>query len=130
MEKSCRNGKKGEKMKKLLISAFLLLATATSTFALTLNEAKTQDKPIVVMFHQQGCGACRKMSPIFDRFASKFSGKFNFVKEDASSGAAAGLSFDTVPALFIMQPKTQKATRISDDCAWDSGCFTKTLQNY
>lgn len=118
-------------MKKIIISLFILICTASSVFAITYNDAVKQDKPIVIMFHQHGCGACRKFSPIFDNFASKFSNKFNFVKEDTSSSSIAPkLSFDTVPAIFIMQPKTQKATRISDDCAWDSGCFTRTLQNY
>ena len=117
-------------MKKLLLSAIFVLATATSAFALSYNDVKNQDKPIVVMFHQHGCGACRKMSPIFDKISSKFSDKFNFVKEDAGSSAASGLVFETVPAIFIMQPKTQKVTRISDNCAWDNGCFTKTLKEY
>jgi len=117
-------------MKKLLVSTLLFLTSATATFALTYDEVKNQDKPIIIMFHQHGCGACKRMSPRFDNFAKKFSEKFNFVKEDASSGAAAGLNFDTVPALFIMQPKTKAATRINDNCAWDDGCLTKTLQDY
>ena len=117
-------------MKKLLIGTLLLLTSATTTFALTYDDVKGQDKPIVVMFHQHGCGACRRMSPRFDNFAKQFSNKFNFVKEDAASSAASGLSFDTVPALFIMQPKTKAATRINDSCAWDDGCLTKTLQEY
>jgi len=117
-------------MKKFLLSAFLIMATATSAFALTYNEAKSQDKPIVIMFHQHGCGACKRMSPIFDKFASKFSNKFNFVKEDAGSSIASTMNFDTVPALFIIEPKTQKTTRINDNCAWDDGCFTKTLKEY
>lgn len=117
-------------MKKLLISTLLLLTTATGAFSLTYNEAKTQDKPIVVMFHQHGCGACRRMSPRFDQIAKKFSDKFNFVKEDASTGFASSLNFDTVPALFIVNPKTQAATRINDSCAWDDACFSKKLQEY
>lgn len=118
-------------LKKLLVGLFLIVATASSVLALSYDEAKLQDKPIVVMFHMHGCGACRKFSPIFDNFASKFSNKFNFVKEDIhSSSIANSLKFDTVPAIFIIQPKTQKTTRIDDNCAWDSGCFTKTLQNY
>jgi len=124
-------------MKKLLISSFLVLAivlsTASSLLAMTYEDAKVQDKPIVVMFHMHGCGACRKFSPIFNKFASQFSDKFNFVKEDIHSSKIAsslGSQFDTVPALFIIQPKTQNATRISDDCAWDNECFTKTLQEY
>lgn len=118
-------------MKKVLISAVLLLATAMGGFTMTYDEAKVQDKPVVVMFHMHGCGACKQFSPIFDKFASKFSDKFNFVKEDVnSSNIAKTLNFATVPAIFIMQPKTQKATRISDNCAWDNECLTKTLQNY
>jgi len=117
-------------MKKFLLGAFLVLMTATSAFALSYDEVKNQDKPVVVMFHQHGCGACRRMSPIFDKFASKFSNKFNFVKEDSGSSLASTLNFNTVPALFIIQPKTQKSTRISDDCAWDNACLTKTLNDY
>ena len=124
-------------MKNKLISSFLVLAIALSTascaFAMNYEEAKTQDKPIVVMFHMHGCGACRKFSGKFDKFASKFSNKFNFIKEDIHSSKIAdslGSQFETVPAFFIIDPKTQNTKRISDDCAWDSGCFTNTLQEY
>lgn len=118
-------------MKKLIITLGLVLSTMTGAFAMTYNEAKTQNKPVVVMFHMHGCGACKKFSPIFDKFASKFSDKFNFVKEDIhNSSIADTLNFATVPAIFIIQPKTNASTRISDDCAWDSGCFTKTLKEY
>jgi len=118
-------------MRKLLISLFLLLATATSTFAMTFNEAKTQDKPVVIMFHMHGCSACKKFSPMFDKISSKFSDKFNFVKEDINkSDIAKTLNFQSVPALFIVQPKTMASKRIDDNCAWDSECFAKTLKSY
>lgn len=117
-------------MKKLIIGLFLILATATSVFALNYDEAKSSGKPIVIMFHQHGCSACRKFSPIFDKFSAKFSDKFCFVKEDSGSKIASTLQFDTVPAIFIIEPKTNSAKRISDDCAWDKGCFTKTLNEY
>lgn len=118
-------------MKKLFMSLFLLLATTTSVFAMSYDEAKGQGKPVVVMFHQHGCSACRKFSPIFDKYSSKFSNKFNFVKEDVrSSSLAKTLNFMTVPAIFIVEPKTMAAKRISDDCAWDNGCFTKALNDY
>ena len=124
-------------MKKLLFSSMLVLAivlsTASSIFAMNYEDAKAQNKPIVVMFHMHGCGACRKFSPKFDKFAAKFSDKFNFVKEDIHSSKIAdtlGSQFDTVPAFFIIEPKTQNAKKISDNCAWDSACLTKTLQEY
>lgn len=124
-------------MKKLFISSFLVFAivisTASSIFAMSYEEAKTQDKPIVVMFHMRGCPACRRFSRKFDKFASKFSYKFNFVKEDIHSSKIADSldsQFSTVPAFFIIDPKTQKTQRINDKCAWDNECFTKMLQEY
>lgn len=118
-------------MKKLLLTLSAVLLTTASAFALTYNDVKTQDKPIVVMFHMHGCGACKKFSPIFDNTASKFSSKFNFIKEDIKDSPIASMfNFDTVPAFFIMNPKTKAQQRISDNCAWDDGCFQKTLKDY
>lgn len=117
--------------KTLLLTSLIMLGTAMGALSMTYNEASTQTKPIVVMFHMHGCGACRKFSPIFDKYATKFSNKFNFVKEDIKDSVIGNkLDFPTVPAIFIIEPKTQKATRISDDCAWDKMCFTTTLEKY
>lgn len=122
--------------KKLIISLILTLAATTSAFAMSYDEAKVQDKPIVIMFHQHGCSACRKFSSIFGKISSKFSDKFNFVKEDVSNSKIASqidstsLHFETVPALFIVEPKTQKTTRISNECSWNNECLSKTLQEY
>ncbi len=111
-------------MKKLFISLFLMLAATTSVFAMNFDEAKIKGKPVVIMFHQHGCSACRKFSPQFDKIASKFSDKFSFIKEDVKySDIGKTLNFQTVPAIFIVDPKTMNSKRISDDCAWDDGCF-------
>jgi len=122
-------------MKKLFLSVFLMFAVGSGIFAIanamTYDQASTKGKPVVVMFHQHGCGACRKFSPTFDKFAAKFSDKFSFVKEDAgSSKLAKTLNFATVPAIFIVQPKTMAAKRIEDNCAWDDECFAKALRDY
>lgn len=118
-------------MKKLLISLLLMFATVSSVFAMNFNEARTKDKPVVVMFHMHGCSACKKFSPEFDKIAAKFPDKFSFVKEDIhKSDIAKTLNFATVPAFFIVNPKTMDAKRIDDNCAWDNECFTKTLNNY
>ena len=118
-------------MKKLLFAVLLIFATISSVFAMNYDEAKLQDKPVVVMFHMHGCGACKQFSPMFDKIAAKFSDKFNFIKEDSqSSDIARTLNFQTVPAVFIIQPKTMQAQRINDDCAWDDQCFAQTLKDY
>ena len=118
-------------MKKIIVALFLSFATSMNVFAMSYQDASTQGKPVVVMFHMRGCSACRKFSSRFDKIAAKFSNKFNFVKEDANSSTiATNLDFPTVPALFIIEPSTSKATRIQDGCAWDNGCFEKTLNEY
>lgn len=121
------------KTKKFLTSTFIFFATILSiaSICLTGNLVQAKEKPMVVMFKMSGCSACKKFSPIFDKFAARFANKFNFVKEDVSSSKLAqNLSFPTVPAIFIIEPGTNKATRIDDSCAWDEGCFTKRLQDY
>lgn len=118
-------------MKKLILTLCLTTVFASGVLAMSYEEAKVQDKPVVIMFHQHGCSACRKFSPIFDKFTAKFSNKFNFVKEDCkNSKIASTLQFDTVPAIFIIEPKTNSSKRINDECAWDKECFTKTLDSY
>jgi thiol-disulfide isomerase/thioredoxin len=118
-------------MKKLLLGAFLVIFCASSVFAMGFNEAKTMGKPIVVMFSMKGCSACKQISPLFDKMKSKFSEKFNFVKEDAmASDISKTLNFQTVPAIFIVEPKSMKAKRIDDNCAWDKTCFAQTLEKY
>ncbi len=118
-------------MKKLFTALILVSLSAATAIATTFNEVKNQGKPVVVMFHMHGCGACKQFSPVFDKFASKFSDKFNFVKEDINhSDIAKSLNFQTVPAIFIIEPNTMKATRVGDNCAWDEGCFTDKLSKY
>lgn len=119
-------------MKKLLLSLFLAGAITSSVFAMSYDDASKLGKPVVVMFHMHGCGACKKFTPLFDRISSgSFAKKFSFVKEDTNASAIGKtLNFQTVPAVFIIQPKTMAAKRIDDDCAWDEACFAKTLQEY
>lgn len=118
-------------MKKILFSLFMVVAFSSNVFAMTFNEAKKENKPVVVMFHSHNCSACKKFMSTFDDFASKFSNKFNFAKEDVDhSNLSKSLNFMYVPAFFIIEPKTMKAKKIDDDCAWDNACLTKELQNY
>lgn len=118
-------------MKKITIATISSLIIATSAHAMNYDEAKMQKKPMVIMFKSQRCSACQAFSPVFDKYASQFADKFNFIKEDIdSSKIASKFSFDYVPSIFIFEPKTNKTKRISYDCASDNKCFTKELQKY
>lgn len=118
-------------MKKIILSAILGLLVTTGAFAMSYDDAKTQDKPMMIMFKMKKCGACKEFAPKFDTYASKFSNKFNFLKEDIDSSAIASkFRFDSVPAFFILNPKTNKSKQISYECATDDSCFTKELTEY
>jgi len=116
--------------KKILMALAIAMATTTGAMAMSYGEAAKQDKPIVIMFKSQMCGACKEMSPIFDKIGAKFADKFNFVKEDASSSIASSYKFDTVPSIFITKPNSKSSTKISYECATNDACFQKTLKDY
>lgn len=108
-------------MKKALIILALAVTPILSVFA--------QEKPKVVLFHMHGCSACKHFAPMFDKMASKYSGKFNFTKEDAnSSNLANQLNVNAVPVVFIID--SGKNTEIGYDCLETQGCFEQKLQNY
>lgn len=117
-------------MKKLVLTLSLLFSFVAGAFALSYDEALNQGKAVVVLFKSQYCSACKAFEPTFDSVASKFTGKFSFVKEDASNSSLANsLNIKYVPAVFIINPKTKAATRIGDS-SMSSGAFENALKGY
>lgn len=120
-----------KQIQKILMGLFLIVFTASCVLAISSNEANKQNKPMVVMFHMQGCSACKKLAPIFDKMASKYSNKFKFVKEDVNqSTLSSKFNITSVPVVYIIEPKTQASHKIPSDCLWDQGCFEKQLIGY
>lgn len=118
-------------MKKVIITLMSALILAPSVMALTYNEAKLQDKPMIVYIYMDFCSGCKQVSPVFEKMKSMFSGKYNFVKENAShSKVADRLGVHSVPKVFIIEPKTQETKQIAYDCTFSSQCFADMLKNY
>lgn len=118
-------------MKKLIISIGIMCLTMSSALAMTYNQALKQDKPIVIMFKMPYCSACKKATPLFDAMEKKYSDKFNFVKDDTTkSNLSSKFGVNSVPDVFIVEPKTEKATKVSYNCLFKKGCFEKQLINY
>jgi len=109
-------------MKKTLIILALMLASTLSVLA--------NEKPKVILFHMKGCSACKKFAPTFEQMTSKYSGKFNFTKEDANSKLADELGIRYVPMVFIIDSDKNTKTAIDSDCLSSAGCFEQKLQNY
>ena len=119
------------KTKKLLLTTLFVLSMAPGVFAMSYKEAKTQSKPVVLYLYMKQCGACKGFSPLFESVSSKFSSKFNFVKELLEdSELASKLNPTSVPSVYIVEPKTNKTKAISYECASDKACFEGTLGNY
>lgn len=118
-------------MKKLVIAAILLLSAATGAFAVSYKEALGQDKPILLFFQMNGCSACRQAKPIYENLEKSFSNKFNFVKDDVNaSRLSSQFGVDSVPAMFIVDPKTKKSVKIPYSCILEKSCMEKTLNEY
>lgn len=117
-------------MKKLLTVLFLVLMALPIIFVIT-SKAEGKEKPQVIFFHMHGCSACKEFAPIYEKMSSKYSGKFNFTKQDVNaSSLASKWNITSVPSVFIVNPQTQAKTQISYDCLKQQGCFEKTLLNY
>lgn len=118
-------------MKKLILSILLMSAFSASALAMTYDQAKNSGKTMVIMFKMRGCSACKQFEPVFDRAETKYSKKFNFVKEDYNnSQIASKFNFQTVPALYMYNPKTQQSQKIQDNDMWAPGSFENFLDNY
>lgn len=117
-------------MKKILLSILILLS-ATSAFAMSYEEASVQDKPIVLYLYMNRCSGCRQVAPVFNTMKEKYSSKFNFVKEDIyKSSIGEKLGVESVPTIYIMEPKKNVSQLIDRTCAGDAACFAKTLEKY
>lgn len=117
-------------MKKLLVVLFLILIVPV-TLVIIHKETWAKEKPQVFFFSMQGCSACKQFKPLYEQMASKYSNKFNFIRQDVNtSNLANKLNITSVPAVFIIDPGTQAKTQISYDCLQQQGCFEKKLLNY
>lgn len=116
-------------MKKIIVSLFLIFFFAASIIVISFNEASADAKPTVLYISAPSCGACMQFEPIFDAARSKFSKKFDFVKEDySSSQRAKSLNVTETPSVFILQQNSSQ--KIDSQCLNQSGCFEQRLKDY
>lgn len=106
-----------DKLKEILVLFLLLFFATPYVFAMTYNEAKSQNKPIVILFKKNGCKYCRDYEPYFNDMEEKYSYKFNFVKEECSlsiSEIARQLKVKAYPEVFLILHQYNRAYPISN----------------
>ena len=115
-------------MKNIIIAIFLVIFASSSVLALTYDEAKLQNKPIVILFKKNGCPYCKDYEPYFNDMSSKYSSKFNFVKEECGSSSpkiAQQLNVKLYHTVFLLLYQYNKAYPITDRWTLD-----KILHDY
>lgn len=117
--------------KKIILTMALMLFLAPLSFAMSYDEAKSQNKPIVLFFHMERCSGCKSFEPIFNQLASKYSNKFNFVHEDVyKSKLSLASQISSVPSVFIVDPKSEASTKIDNNCLYNQTCIEGKLNQY
>lgn len=118
-------------MKKIVALLFTIFVFLQIANASEFDSAMQQNKPIVLYLYMNGCGACVAFEDLYSQTAQKYSNKYTFVKENyRNSEMAEKLKTDTLPSIYIINPKTRTAYRIKSSCFKKQACFEETLDNY
>ncbi len=118
-------------MKKLFLILLLVLTFASKVQAVTYEQASAQGKTMVLYLYMTTCSACKEFESTYNSVASKYLNKFNFVKENISySQIASTLRPSGVPAVYILEPSTRTAQKITYECITNQACFEETLNKY
>ena len=78
-----------------------VISTTAATFDRDVFQ-RSQDVPVVVDFWAAWCGPCRVLSPILEKLAEEYAGRFVLVKADTDRLPEAALQFQvqSIPAVF------------------------------
>lgn len=126
-----------------VLFAFCVIASSNiGTFAvsntpdsnLTYNQAMTMNKPVVVEFYADWCGACKRVAPILNEIKPEYASKFNFVNLNIDNPENSVLSnkfnVKSLPSIFIVNPKTGEAKFLNQNNYFSTDTLRKELDSY
>lgn len=98
---------------------------------ISFDEAMKKNKPIVVKFYVDWCGACKRVAPVFDYVRSEFSDEAEFVMVNSDLNPELTNSFDVraFPTIFIVNPSTKAAKEIPYQNIFIESKFLEYLRN-
>lgn len=103
---------------------------------LTIEQAKVSNKPIVIDFYTDWCGACKYTAPIFDQVRTELSSDAEFVMVNVDNNRALADEYGvrSYPTFYLLNPSTMAKDKIPYNMTRDKESFVnylnQTLDNY
>src|SRR5271166_3131610 len=96
-------------MKKLLLSAMLMLSTVAFAKIDEVNEAqlptlmKESKVPVVLEFYATWCGPCQIMGKTMEKVDAHYAGKIRFIKVDVDKNPKAAVNISAIPTVLVLK---------------------------
>ncbi len=101
---------------------------------ITWQEAQKNDKPIIVNFYVDWCGACKRFAPVFDKMRKLYESQYNFVIVKADSPMNREIVRDFYipgyPTVYFVNNKENKKMRVDTRKLYDSESFKQEVENF
>ncbi len=98
------------------------------------NKVMEQEKPVFLFFYTDWCMHCVKFMPVYEELEKTYKDKYNFIKINADNAENTALVQDYyvmgIPAVYIVEPKTQKRHAVNNFILHDIDTLKKELDKF
>ena len=101
---------------------------------MTYDEALKQNKPVILLFYTNWCGACKRALPLIKAQREKFGETFVFTSLNAEDTTYADTIKDyrlrCFPTVYIIDPKYDNRVHLEVSYLFNADAFAKELNRY
>ena len=115
-------------------TSFAVNSSSGYSSDITYEQAMTMNKPVILEFYADWCGACKRLAPTLNDIKTEYNSKFTFVCLNADKPENSVLSskynVTSLPSIFIVDPKTGKSKFINQDYYFNPTLLKRELDNF
>lgn len=101
---------------------------------LSWQDAQKSDKPMVINFYVDWCGACKRFAPIFEKYNKQYGSDYNFVivKADCPKNREFVKDFHIpgYPTVYLYSLEQDKKVRLKPEQSFVEEEFKKELKSF